>query len=197
MFKDIHRLFASPARIKLLKYFISQPHVRATSHDVASTIGVPQNEVDKGLRSLVHIGVLSSRKQARGNTFMLNRSHELVPPLTAFLEATTKPSERTLTDLFRKTRGVVGVVATGGLVNEPRSSLDLLIITRSKKRYDQGIAQVIKKAEHLVASPLTYAVLEAREYEERLEARDRLLRDVFEFKHAVLIGKHRFDGTTS
>lgn len=197
MFADISRLFASPTRIKFLKFFVAQPDLRATAHEAAAVIGVSHKGGEKELRSLARAGVLSARSSAKGTVFSLHKSHELVPPLAAFLETVTKPSERVLADMFRTTRGVVGVVATGTLVNEPRSALDLLIIAKSKNRYDHGIAKAVKKVERLVATPLTYAILEVKEYEGRLEARDRLLRDVFEFTHSILIGKHRFDGKTA
>ena len=194
MFQNLSRLFASPARIKLLKFFILQPDIRVGAHEVRHTVGASEREMNSGLRTLVKIGVLSSRTQNSGTVFFLNKAHELVPPLTIFLEKTTKPSERTLADLMRLTRGVVGVIATGNLVNEARSSLDLLIIVKSKGRYDTDVAKAVKRLERLVAIPLRYAILDLKEYKGRLEARDRLLRDVFEFKHAVLVGKHRFVG---
>ncbi|MEK9177267.1 MAG: hypothetical protein AAB923_03140, partial [Patescibacteria group bacterium] len=68
-----------------------------------------------------------------------------------------------------------------------RGALDLLIVT-SRPR-DPSIVRAMKRAERLMAMPLRYSILEPKNYDERLEARDRLLRDVFEFNHRVLIGR--------
>lgn len=197
MFKNVAKLFGSPARIKIVKFFVLQPDVKAKAPAVAAIVGISKQDVEKELRALTRVGLLSSRKQGIGATFSLNRSHALTPHLVPFLEKTTRPHERAITDVFRSVKGIVGVVATGALTGEARSPVDLLIVTRRKHAYDQGIAQAVKRVERLISLPLTYAVLERREYAERLEARDRLLRNVFDFEHLILFGKRRLNGEDS
>lgn len=190
MFKDTVQLFSSPARLKLLKYFVYQPNVRISAQSAGGTLGIAKARTAEELRALVRLGFLMKRKQGKA-VFELNQSHPLVGALTNFLGQATYVEHRLLTDVFRGTRGVVRVIASGVLLDEKRSSLDLLIIARKKNLYDQNIARVVKRAERLTALPLRYAVLELHEFEERFEARDRLLRDIFEFKHAFLIGRDR------
>lgn len=191
MFKDTVQLFSSPARLKLLKYFVYQPNVRISAQSTGGTLGIAKARTAEELRALVRLGLLMKRKQGKTTVFELNQSHPLVGALTNFLGQATHVEHRLLTDVFRGTRGVVRVIASGVLLDEKRSSLDLLIIARKKNLYDQNIARAVKRAERLTALPLRYAVLELHEFEERFEARDRLLRDIFEFKHAFLIGRDR------
>jgi len=189
MFQDIVRLFGSSTRLKLLKFFVYQPNVRITAKTASSTLGITDDRITQELRALVRFGILIKRKQGKTTAFELNQSHPLVDSLADFLEQATHVGDYVLTEVFRGVRGVVRVVASGVLLGEKRSSLDLLIIVRRKRFYDQYIARAVRQAERLTALPLRYAVLELAEFNERFEARDRLLRDIFEFKHVFLVGR--------
>jgi len=189
MFTDIVRLFNSPTRLKLLKFFVYQPHTRISVKTASGTLGIPEARVTQELRALVRFGFLIKRTQGKMPAFELNQSYSLADSLADFLEKATRVEDHLLTEIFRGTRGILRVVASGALLGEKRSSIDLLVIVRKKGAFDHHVARAVKRAERLVALPLRYAVLEQREFEERLEARDRLLRDVFEFKHSLLLGR--------
>jgi hypothetical protein len=49
------------------------------------------------------------------------------------------------------------------------------------------IAKAVKKIESLAAIPIRYAVLEVEEYLGRRQAYDRMLRDIFEYSHRVIL----------
>jgi len=187
MFKDLARLFSSPSRIKVLKFFILQPDVRVPASAVSGTLGIPKALVEHELQALTRFGVLIRRKQKKATLFMLVSPPSLVDPLRAFFEETTTPSDEKIADSFRPIRGLTLLVATGVLAHEPRGGTDLLIVT--KKPNDARIARAVKRLEAVIALPLRYAVLESSDYEGRLESYDRLLRDVFEFEHRIIIGK--------
>lgn len=188
MFKDVAQLLHSPTRIKILKFFIFQPDVRATAKVVAGTIGVSQSSLEKEIRALVRHNIISARRQGKSIFYTVNRAHYLREALELFLQSATNVDHRIIADVFRGTRGLTCAVASGMLVDDSRATIDLLLVVRKKHAYDPGITRAMKRAEKLIALPLRYAVLEVKEFEERFEARDRLLRDVFEFPHAILFG---------
>jgi hypothetical protein len=187
MFKELSRLFATPARIKILKYFILQPDLRATGVTVASTVGISKRIAEDELKGMVRAGILSSRKQGKTIVYALTRSNGFEDALRRFLDETTLPEDFRIIEMLRGVRGLTLVVATGTLASEPRGSVDLLIVTRKPK--DSRIAKSVRRLESLVALPIRYAVLETKDYEDRLESYDRLLRDVFEFNHRIIFGK--------
>lgn len=154
---------------------------------VASTVGGGRRGMEKELKALVRLEVLTMRKLGKEVLYALNRSFPLLTPLAAFIEATTIPSDAELTGAFRGVRGISLVMVAGVLANEERGSVDLLIVT-SRSR-DPKVTRAVRRAERLAALPLRYAILEPREYAERLTARDRMLRDILEFKHRVLLGR--------
>ena len=189
MFQELARLFVTPTRIKLLKFFVLQPDNRVTGKSAATTVGVSARAVESELRALVRADIVSVRKQGKASVYALNTAHQLVQPLREFLDTTTLPPDQVLVETLRGIRGLTLIVATGVLADEPRGSVDLLIVT--KKPNDARIAKAIKRLESIMALPLRFAVLELEDYRGRLESYDRLLRDVYEFNHRVIFGRRQ------
>lgn len=187
MFKELSKLFTSSNRIKLLKFFSSQPLDRFTAADAAASLGMPKKTADVELKALARLGIIQKRSQPKKVWYAYAPQHQYADAVKAFLDATTQPADKTISSAFRGVGGTTMLVASGVLTRDPRSSLDLLIVTRRPKH--PGIPKAVKKIESGVALPLRYAVLEAKEYKGRLEANDRLLRDVFDFAHRVVMGR--------
>ena len=186
MFKELTRLFDSPTRTKLLKFFLFQPDMRTSAANAGAAVGVPKAVAEKEVRSLVRFGFLVARKQKRKMLFTVNRAHPLVPALRTFLEVSTLPDDRSILQAFRGVPGVSLIVASGALAREDRSSVDFLIV--AKKTKNPLIAKAVTKVERMAGMPLRYVVMEPQIYAARSEARDRLLRDVFEFKNRLILG---------
>ncbi|MDE2079508.1 MAG: hypothetical protein KGI73_03920 [Patescibacteria group bacterium] len=186
MFQELSRLFENPRRIKILKFFIFQPDQRFAAVDF-SAIGVPKAAAEKELRALTRAGIIMPRKLRAQVTYALNPRHQLISALRDFLDTVTLPDNRALLECFKGVPGLSLIVATGVLAREERSSADLLIVAR--KPQHPAIAKAVFKVECAIGLPLRYAVMETHRYTERLEAHDRLLRDVFEFQHRVILGR--------
>ncbi len=187
MFNDIVRLLSLASRAKLLKFFLLQPDVRASAATAAGTLGISKDAARRELLALGRAGILVSRGEGRGMTWGVNPAHPLADALTRFLSEATTPADEDIKEAFRGVPGVALVVASGVLVGELRSSVDLLIVVRNPK--DPRVAKAIQRLERMIALPLRYAVYETKEYTGRMEARDRILRDVFEFSHRVAQGR--------
>jgi hypothetical protein len=187
MFKDIARLLANPLRVKLLKFFLLQNESYLSPKASALGVGCSMPNAERELRALLSLGILLVRGKGARATYVVNPAHPLAAPLRVFLEESTLSQDRDLIAAFRTGRGISLVVVAGVLARESRGSVDFLIVTSRPK--DPSVLRAVKRAERLMAIPLRYFIIEPKEYDERLEARDRILRDIFEFKHRVLIGR--------
>jgi DNA-binding transcriptional ArsR family regulator len=187
MFKDVVQLCSSIPRLKILKFVLLDPQMRATAGTISATIGIQKNAVMQELQMLKRQGIVISRRQGKNIFWSGNVGHPLAPALRTFLEEVTIPDDTVIAKAFRGIPGIILVIAAGLLAREERGEIDILIVTRKPK--DIRIAQAVRKIESLAALPLRYAVLEGKEYVERLEARDRLLRDVLEFSHRIILGR--------
>lgn len=187
MFRDIVEWCKSTSRLKVLKFFILQPEFRTTATLAATTIGLSKAVVAKELNTLKRYGLLVSKKQGKNIVWGANDSHPHSAALKLFLEATTLPENKSIAKAFQGLYGITLVIGAGVLASESRGSVDLLIVT--KHPHEPRLSRAVRKIETLTGLPLRYTILETKSYSERLEARDRLLRDIFEFSHRTIIDK--------
>jgi hypothetical protein len=185
MFRDLSTLMNSPLRIKALAYILKRPDEAGTVPEFASIAGTTKENAQKELQALVRLGMVRSRGAGSDKTFVPDTEDLLYEPLQKLLVDSTTPDAKEIVDAFKGTRGLWLIVAAGVLANEPRSAVDLLIVTRNPE--EPGIGKAIKKIESLSAVPIRYAVLEVEEYMGRRQAYDRLLRDIFEYAHEVVL----------
>lgn len=185
MFKTLALLAASPLRLKVLTNLLRSGEEEQNVASVAATLRAPREQVSKELKALARAKILLTRSVKRTLQYRANDTHPLTAPLRAFFAETTNPSDRELTAAFRGVRGLALLVASGALVNDDRGNVDLLIVSRNPE--NAHIERAVKRVEALAAIPIRYAVLELRDYLERRQAYDRLLRDVFEYRHKIVI----------
>jgi len=176
---------SSPLRIKTLAYILKRTGEEGTASELASVAGTSRENAQKELNALVRLGMLRARGTARDRKFVADEADPLCAPIRTLLLDATTPDDRDVVQAFRGIRGLWLVVSAGYLVNEARSAIDLLIVTRNPD--EPNIAKAIKKIESLAAIPIRYSVLEVEEYLGRRQAYDRMLRDIFEYSHRVVL----------
>jgi len=187
MFQDITFVFKSPLRAKIVTYFIRRPSEWGNVTDVVATVGSTRTTVSKELAQLLKFGILISKRVHNTNAYRVNENDALYKPLQEFLATVASPTNKEIIEAFRGIRGVTLIVAGGLFTDEPKSPVEILLVCRSPK--DKKIDKAIKKLEALTALPIRYAVLSPQEYYDRRQAYDRMLRDLFEFKHRIVVEK--------
>lgn len=185
MFKTISDLARTPLRLKILTYFLRRPAERGGAPDVAAVLRVSRDAVQRELAALEHLGILRHKKSGRTKSYSADMRHPLAASFAHFVADALTPSDKAVAEIFRPVSGVQMVVSSGLLQGEPKSPVDLLIVAKHSSA--RMVAGAVKKVEVLSALPIRFAVLSAAEYHERRQAYDRLLRDVFEYKHAVVL----------
>lgn len=186
MFQELAELFENSRRAKLLKFFLFQSDIQMSAATAGSAIGIPKAAAEKEARALVRLGLLLKSRQKKNPSLSLNHSHPWLAALKNFFETTTLPDDALIRRTFRGVSGVSLIAATGILANEDRASVDLLVVARKSQAKAAGKA--VFKLECAIGLPLRYAVLDAAAYAGRFEANDRLIRDVIEFRHRLILG---------
>jgi hypothetical protein len=79
------------------------------------------------------------------------------------------------------------VVAAGVFLNIPDSRLDLLVVGDKMNKGQFG--KILRNLEADIGKELNYALFELNDFRFRQSVGDRLIRDIFDFKHQVLLDK--------
>lgn len=187
MFRDLATLMNSPLRIKALAYILKRPNEEGTAQELASAAGTTREAALRELNALVRLSMVRARGTVRDRKFVPEENDLLYEPIRNLLISATTPDKKDILNAFRGVRGLRLIVTAGALMDDPRSGVDLLVVSRS--RSDAAIAKAVKKVEAIAAIPIRYAVLGVEEYEGRKQAYDRMLRDIFEYSHEVVLEK--------
>ena len=186
MFQELTKLFDNPLRIKLIKFFALQPETHFEAAKVASALGSSRSAVGKELQALKRLKIITSARDRAGVRYSWNTEYAGALSIQNFIIDITTPPDPAVLKAFRPLSPYLVVVA-GALADETRGVIDLLVVT--KRTQDPRIAKAVRRLETTTAVPIRYAVLEVGEYLARRESFDRMLRDIFDFRHRVIAGQ--------
>ena len=186
MFQELAKLFANPLRIKLIKFFALPTETHFSAVKIASALGISRASIQSELRALAKLDILTTHRERTGVSYAWNSEYEGALRIQNFIIDATTPSDPLVFKVFKPLAPYL-LVAAGALADETRGTIDLLVVT--KRTHDPRIAKAVKKLETITAVPIRYAVLEVGEYLTRREGFDRMLRDIFDFRHRVIIGR--------
>ena len=180
------RVFGTPARLKLLRLFYFNPHLAFSFSDISERTKLTPELVRKEL------GVLLTSKLLRrsGGTgelhYSVNRHFKHYEALETFLRTTTDVTPERMLEQFRRTGTLKLVILSGYFTGTQQSTVDCLLVGDiDEKRATKAIHSI----EAELGRELRYSVLSAEDFRYRQGVYDRLVRDVLDYPHRVLIDK--------
>lgn len=178
--------------VKLLRLFLFNPGAAFDSEHIRKRTGVDPKKARRELSALRSIALLVERTPLRGKKqprLSLNRQFEHADTLRTLLRETAPFSDAQLRERFTKAGTMKLLVSAGFFVDNPDSRLDLLIVGDKLKR--KHLEKAIRELEIECARELRYAVLPTADFDYRLNIYDKLVRDVFDYPHRLIVD--RFD----
>lgn len=198
----LSKLFGSSARVKLMKLFLCNPADPFEKIELEKRAKITSAAAQKELRLLQNLGFLKKKsffkegkllkngkigKKKRVSGFILNPNFEYISSLHRLL-ITSAPLQTTdVAKRFTKAGNVKLIVLSGVFVEDPDGRIDALLIgDRLKKGQLKSIISVIESE---IGHQLRYAVFSTKDFKYRLSVCDRLIRDVFDYPHEIIVDK--------
>ncbi|HEY4523124.1 MAG TPA: hypothetical protein VJK73_01995 [Candidatus Paceibacterota bacterium] len=183
----LDKIFGSPARLRLLRLFLFNQDTTFTFADVAGRSSLERETARRELVELSAAGLISKKGVGIKAKYHVNGRFEHLGALDTFIRETTALSrERILAALKRV--GTLKVVALSGLFTGAlEAQIDLLVAGDSLDT--RALAKAVKGLEAELGREIRYAAFETPDFRYRLGVYDRLLRDVFDYPHRVLIDR--------
>ncbi len=185
--EPLSKLFGSPARLKMLRLFFFNQDASFTQLQVATRTKTAKEVARKELADLVSAGVLRKKGERAQAHFQTNPKFEHLAALSRFIRETTSVRPQMVVSGLRRA-GTLQLVALSGLftgVIEPQ--VDLLVVGDSLE--DRAVLQTVRSLEAELGREIRYASFSVADFRYRRGVYDRLLRDVFDYPHRILIDK--------
>ena len=177
----LEKILGNAARVKIMRLFLLNRNKGFSSKDIVKRSRVNSASVQKELRLLVSVGFIKKRDV----NFYFNSSFKYGEEFQDLLVRSDSLNKETILDTFKKVGRVKLVIVSGVFIKNEDSRVDLLIVgdKLSKSKIEEGI----RRLEAEIGAELVYAIFETKEFLYRLNMYDKLIRDILDYPHEVLL----------
>jgi hypothetical protein len=186
MTDGLQKLFGSPARIKLLRLFLFNPRQSFTLADAAKRARVSEDEVRRECAVFSRAELVMRAARGKGVRYVLNSDFEYVAALQNLL-LNAPARGRDIVERIRRAGSLKLVILSGIFVGEWDTSLDLLVVGDRMK--DKKLREEIRKLESEIGKEIRYTLLTTENFFYRLNLNDKLVRDVLDYSHTIVLDK--------
>ena len=188
MADPLQKLFGSDARIKLLRLFLFNPRQNYTVPDAAQRARVPERTTRKELAVFSSVGLIrrSPTRKGSGLRYGINGDFTYLSVLQNLLLNAPARAK----DIFERVRpsGVIKLIVVSGVfVGDWEGRLDVLIVGDRIK--EKRLRARMRKLESEIGRELRYAMLASDDFLYRLNMNDKLVRDVLDYPHRIMLDR--------
>jgi DNA-binding Lrp family transcriptional regulator len=190
-------LFGSAARVKLLRFFVFNPHKVETFDEVSKRARLVRRTARTEMTTLEKAGIIKKRtiyipvpdksKKMKAVGYTLDKSFSHLSALQSFLFATAPINGKTLLRHLRTAGTLDFVTSAGVFVQEFEHRLDVMVAM--KKLDETKVANAIRALEAELGIDIKFAAMTTEDLRYRIGMHDKLIRDVFDYSHEILVDK--------
>ncbi len=184
----LEKIFGGPARVKLMRLFMFNSTLYFETSDVIDRSKVDSSRARKELSFLSSVGLI--KKSTRGGNKVVWYLNDKFPYLVEFQRLLLQTSLINTRHHVKKMSkiGRLKLVIFSGLFKEQwDSTLDILIVAEGAKKSVTDTVMTSIEAE--IGKEIRYAVLDSNDFKYRLGVGDKLVRDVLDYPHEVVLDR--------
>lgn len=185
--ETLARIFGSETKVKMMKLFIFNEEKVFTMKDVADRTKSDIGKVRREMSVLEKIGLIKRRQIKGRHGFVLNNLFPYLKQLQNFLIDVEPLQPKEMVKKLGKSGSIKVIVTAGIFIQDSESRADLLVVGDSVKK--TKLDSIIKIVEAEVGKELRYAFFSTEEFRYRLSMYDKLVRDILDYPHRVLLDK--------
>lgn len=201
--KILEKLFGSSARVKIIKLFLFNPEEPFEVSDVSRKSKVKTAEARKELKDLEETKLLKKKvfykevelksgpKKKKFQGYILNKDFPYLTHLKNLLINTEPFKYKDVGKRIAKIGKLKMLAVSGIFIQDDDSRIDMLIVADDVR--DRSLKNLISTLESEIGKELRYAVLDSKDFKYRLGICDRLVRDVFDYPHQIVVDKLGFE----
>jgi hypothetical protein len=190
-------LFGSSSRVKLLRFFLFNPSKEFTFEDMCKRARLVRRTARTEITALEKAGVITKRtilvtspespKKTKAVGYGLNLKFPELQALQTFLFETAPIDGKNLLTHLRKAGTIDFLAVSGVFVHDFEQRLDVMVAM--KKLSQAKIENAIRSLEAEIGIEIRYISMSSEDLLYRVGMFDRLTRDVFDYKHQILVDK--------
>jgi hypothetical protein len=185
----LEKILGNSARVKIMRLFLLNRGKSFSVKEIIKRSRAGSNLVHKELRLLASVNFIKKRSAANPE-WIFNPIFKYSGEFEDLLVRSDSLSKEKILDNFKKVGRVKLLVISGVFIKNEDSRVDLLIVGDKMKK--GKIEEGIRKLEAEIGAELVYAVFDTKEFLYRLNMYDKLVRDIIDYPHEVLLQSKDF-----
>ncbi len=180
----LEKILGSSSRIKIMRLFLLNRTKGFQSKDIAKRSRVKIDIVRRELKLLSSVSFVKKRS-ITSLEWVFNSAFKYASEFEDLLVRSDSLNNSTVVENFKNVGKIKLLIISGIFIKNNDSRVDLLIVGDKLKR--NKIEEGIHKLEALLGAEIVYAVFDTKEFNYRLNMYDKLVRDIIDYPHTVLI----------
>lgn len=185
--EPLAKLFGSPARLKILRLFMFNQDASFSVDEIIRRTKLSKEAVRRELVDLSSAWFLRKKGTHTNARYQVNPRFKHREALDMFIRETTVLSSKHIVALLRKAGALRLVVLTGLFTGILEPQIDLLVV--GDHLNERVLASAVHSLEADLGREIRYSFFDTADFRYRLGVYDRLLRDIFDYPHRVLVDK--------
>jgi hypothetical protein len=211
--EKLGKLFGTEARVKIMRLFLFNPGLTYDTAIIIDRAKVSLKDAKRELALLEKTGLIRPQKFIKEITateskgvkaikvtkdskgpelkkirgWILNEHFMYLSQLQSLLINTLLIKEDEIVRRVSQLGKVRLIVVAGVFIQQWESRADILVVGDRLK--ENQLQAIVRKMESEIGRELSYAILETPDFQYRMSVYDRLVRDIFDYPHRVLLDK--------
>lgn len=164
-----------------MRLFLLNKDKTFTNKEIVTRSRVSVHQIRTELKLLELVGFVKKRTTG----WFFNPAFKYIKEFEGLLISADTLNEQSIADSFKKVGKVKLLVVAGVFIKNKDSRVDLLIVGDKMKK--GKIEEGTRKLEAEIGSEVVYAMFETKEFLYRLNMYDKLVRDILDFPHKVVL----------
>ncbi|MCC7160299.1 hypothetical protein IT399_01020 [Candidatus Nomurabacteria bacterium] len=175
------KLLGNEGRVKIMRLFLLNRSNGFTTKEIIKRSRVSALVARRELRLLASVNFVKKRT----DDWIFNPTFKYGEEFKNLLLSSDSLNNQNILNYFKKAGKVKLLLTSGIFIKNPDSRVDMLLVGDSMKR--SKIEEGVKRIEAEMGAELTYAVFDTKEFLYRLNMYDKLIRDILDYPHEVVL----------
>ncbi len=196
-------LFGSVLRVKMMRLFLFNPGKVFDIEYMKDKTDAARTSIDREIGFFRKIGLVKAKKlskivaikkgrkvrerRKKVPAWTMDKSFKYIEAITDFLVRTHSPENKAIVRRLEKAGKMRAVVVSGIFMGDAESRLDMFIVGDNVR--SGSIDRIIHGLESEMGKDIRYAVLSSQDFAYRVNMNDKLVRDVLDYPHTILLDK--------
>lgn len=183
IFEDI---LDSNQKTALLAFILLSPERGYSLKELAKRLSLSEKAVSAIMSEFEKYSLVVTYARDRHMFYIVNQKHKLLPEIKQSLVKNHKTLEDELSIAIKKLGEIQGAFLSGVFTGQPQLPVDLLLVGKINLTKLDTFLQNCKK---LMGVELNYSIMTRDEFLMRRDTFDRFLKDIFDYRHLVVVDK--------